>query len=135
MSHKRRTTLEKNIQRDIEAELGAEPDLLLLRNSVGQARYINEEDGSEYFVPFGLGKGSPDIVSLLRVVAKIGGNRASARMVATWFCLEVKPEEGELEDDQKKCHHVWRHFGAFIETVRSVDEAKRALARARKGES
>lgn len=117
----RRTRLEKQIQREIEEALGAEPDLLLLRNSVGQAQFTDEESGRAYYVPFGLGNGSPDLVGLLRVGA-----------VATWFCLEVKPPEGSLEDEQKKCHSIWARLGAFIETVRSADEARAALERARR---
>lgn len=127
---KRRSTLEKKIQADIEADLGAEPDLLLLRNSIGQAQYINETDGKEFFVPYGLGKGSPDIVALLRVELRPVGIK-----LATWFCLEVKPPEGSLEPDQEKCHRIWRRFGAYIATVRSVAEARAALERARRLES
>lgn len=135
MSHKRRTTLEKSIQRDIEEALGAEPDLLLLRNSVGQAQYF-DDDGKAFYVPYGLGNGSPDLVGLLRVrVLADAEGYQDGRDVGIWFCLEVKPPEGELEDDQKKCHAIWRRFGAFVETVRSVQDAKRALERARRLES
>lgn len=123
---RRRTHLEKSVQREIELALGAEPDLLLLRNSVGAARFVKEEDGSEFFVPYGLGVGSPDLVGLLRL--ELGGVR-----VAIWFCLEVKPPEVKGADPhQEKCHDIWRRFGAFIETVHSVDEARAALERARR---
>ena len=125
MSHKRRSVLEKRIQRDIEADLGAEPDLLLLRNSVGKATYVSEADAKEYHVPYGLGEGSPDLVAILHV--SIHGVVAGV-----WFCLEVKPPEGELEPEQVKCHAAWRRFGAFIDTVRSVEEARAALERARR---
>lgn len=142
MSHKRRSVLEKKIQTDIEAAIGAEPDLLLFKNSVGKATYTNEKDGKTYFVPYGLGEGSPDLVGLLRVDVPVEGHWALARRdqgryvprhvpVAIWFCLEVKPPEGELDPEQVKCHEVWRRFGAFIETVRSADDARAALARAR----
>jgi len=131
MSGKRRSILEKQVQREIEAELGAEPDFLLLRNSVGQARYVTD-DGKEFFVPYGLGKGSPDIVGLLRVNVSIGKLRAS---VGVWCCFEVKAEEGELSDEQKICHRVWRRFGAFIYEVRSGEEARKALDKARRMEA
>lgn len=123
MSHKRRSKLEKTTQAAIEADLGAEPDLLILRNSVGQARFTNT-DAKEYFVPFGLGPGSPDLVGILRV--PFGGVA-----VGVWFALEIKANEGDLDPEQLKCHAIWRRFGAFIETVRSVDEARAALERAR----
>ena len=111
-----RSPLERKIQADIEAAIGAEPDLLLLRNSVGEAQYV-KDDGKVWYVPYGLGIGSPDLVGIL------GGR---------WFCLEVKVPGDEPDDHQLRCHAVWRRFGAFVEVVTSVDEAKAALARARK---
>lgn len=120
MSHKRRTVLEKRIQREIEAAIGSEPDLLLFKNSVGTATFTNDEEGRSYYVPYGLGDGSPDLVGILNV-----------RGVGRWFCLEIKPPEGELEPHQRTCHEIWRRFGAFIETARSVADARAALERAR----
>ena len=147
-THERRSTLEKQIQRDIEADLGAEPDLLLLRNSVGQARYVNEEDGKEFFVPYGLGTGSPDLVSMLRVdLVKRGtvpgtterpsrGSLARGRgSVGVWFCLEVKCPGEDATPEQEKVHAIWRRFGAIVEVVHSVVEARDALNRARRFES
>jgi hypothetical protein len=121
MSHRKRTVLEVQRQREIEAAIGAEPDLLLFKNSVGTARFVNQKTGDEYFVPFGLGEGSPDLVGVLRI-GRFG----------VWFCLEVKADEGELDPEQVKCHAVWRRFGAFIDTVRSASEARAALERARR---
>jgi hypothetical protein len=123
MSHRRRSVLEKKIQADIEAALGSEPDLLLLRNAVGKATYVDGE-AREFHVPFGLGVGSPDIVSLLRI--EIG-----RVPLAIWFCLEVKAEEGALEPEQEKCHAIWRRFGALIYVARTVDEARGWLTDAR----
>lgn len=119
----RRSVLEKQCQREIEAEIGAEPDLLLMKNSVGVAKFY-DDDGKQFVVPFGLGNGSPDLTGVLRV--SIGG-----LVVGVWFCLEVKADEGELSPEQRKCHEVWRRFGAIVETVRSADEARTALQRAR----
>jgi hypothetical protein len=123
MSHRRRSTLEKKTQADIEAALGAEADLLLLRNSVGKAEYVNGE-AREYHVPFGLGVGSPDLVGLLRIESDDG-------LLAAWFCLEVKADEGDVDPDQEKCHRIWRRFGALIFVVRSVAQARAALGVAR----
>lgn len=142
MSHARRDVLEKKIQGEIEAAIGSEPDLLLFKNSVGKATFTNARTGKGYFVPYGLGEGSPDLVGLLRIDVPVEGYWELARRdqgryvprlvpVAIWFCLEVKPPEGELEPEQIRCHDIWRRFGAFIETVRSADEARAALARAR----
>ncbi len=124
----KRSALETKIQADIEAAIGAEPDLLLLRNSVGRATFYSDE-GKPYHVPYGLGVGSPDLVGLLRIELRPGV------AVAVWFCLEVKAAEGALEPEQVKCHAMWRRFGALIYTVRSPDEARAALACARRLES
>ena len=93
MSHRKRSTLEKKIQADIEIALGAEPDLLLLRNAVGKATYVND-DAHEFHVPFGLGLGSPDLVAMLCV---------PGRQLAGWFCLEIKADEGDVDPEQEKC--------------------------------
>lgn len=123
MSHRRRSTLEKKIQADIEADLGSEPDLLLLRNAVGKATYVDGE-AKEYHVPFGLGVGSPDLVAILRVETGIAP-------IGLWLCFEVKAEEGDVDPEQEKCHAIWRRFGALVVVVRSVAEAREALEEAR----
>lgn len=124
MSHRRRTVLEKKIQADIEAAIGADPDLLLLRNAVGRAKYMNGE-AHEYHVPFGLGVGSPDLVGILR-------HQTRSHVLGLWLCLEVKAAEGELDPEQIECHRIWRMFGALIYTVRSVADARAALGDARR---
>lgn len=124
----KRTVLEKQIQREIEADLGALPDLLLLRNSVGVAHHISDE-GKEYVVPYGLGDGSPDLVCVLlcrpsafHLASKIG----------VWFCLEVKtPEDPNPRPNQMKCREQWEAFGVLWYVVTSRQEARAALEDAR----
>jgi len=113
----KRDHLEAELQRQIEAAIGAEPDLLLMKNSVGNARYTTK-DGKAFHVPYGLGTGSPDLVAIL---APLGG----------WFCLEVKCPGEKPTAEQLKMHALWRSFGAYVEVVTSVDEAKAALREAR----
>lgn len=117
----RKSPLEKRIQTEIEAAIGSEPDLLLLRNSTGHAEYFNEADGKSWHVPYGLGVGSPDLVGLLK--------RGD---FAVWFCLEVKSEVGTVSEEQAKCHRIWKRFGAMVFVVRNVEEAKKALSIARR---
>jgi hypothetical protein len=112
--------LEAAIQRDIEAALGTEPDLILLRNSVGLARFTSRTSGRCYAVPYGLGSGSPDVVGILRV-----------RRLGVWFALEVKRPGDDAEAHQAKCHEQWRQFGALVYVVHSVEEARAALEHAR----
>lgn len=114
------SSLEKKIQADIEAALGSESDLLLLRNSCGAAEYIDEKTGKMWHVPYGLGSGSPDLVGLLKT-----------RHLAAWFCLEVKQPGKSATEEQEKAHAIWRRFGAVIHVVHSVHEAREALECAR----
>src|SRR5215467_5218014 len=60
-----RHPLERRILRAILADLGHEPDLLLLRNLTGFRKEVNP-DGTLRGLTFGLGTGSPDLVGLLR---------------------------------------------------------------------
>lgn len=113
---------ERATLRAIELALGAEPDLLLLRNTVGVAKHFGP-DGRTSTLRYGLGSGSPDLVGLLR------GRDGEAR----WFCLEVKAKDGRISEVQEHCHDVWRSFGAFIAVVRSADQARAALEQARSG--
>ena len=53
----KRNKLEAEIQRQFEAEIGAEPDLLFFKNSNGLARHTTDE-GKQLTVPYGLGTGS-----------------------------------------------------------------------------
>lgn len=115
---KKKTRNEIAIQGGIEAELGALPDLLTLRNSVGKAHYVNEKTGKTYHVPFGLGVGSPDIVFQLAPLGR-------------WLAMEVKDPDGVVEPHQEASHAVWRRFGALVYVVRSVADARYALADAR----
>ena len=108
---------ENALQRDIQAAIGAEPDLLLMKNSVGHARFVDDE-GRRYTVPFGLGKGSPDLVGIL---APHG----------VWLALELKVPGEDATAEQSKVHEVWRRFGALVYVVHSVDEARAALIDAR----
>lgn len=114
--------LEAEIQRQIEDALGSEPDVLLLRNSVGRAKFFSEVTGTTYTVPFGLGVGSPDLVALLTLPGV---------PLACWLCIEVKRPGEHPTEEQRKCHAIWRRFGALVYVARSAEGAKRALLDAR----
>lgn len=123
-----KSSYETAVQNGIEADLGAEPDLLLLRNSVGVARHFDKRTGRDWHVPYGLGVGSPDLVFILRRTFNVPTVPVT---VGTWFCLEVKVPGEEATPEQQKVHAIWQSFGAFVATVTSVDEARAALQQAR----
>lgn len=115
---------ETRIQNDIEAAIGAEQDLAVLRNSVGVARFADPETGKLSMVRYGLGTGSPDIVGMLTC-------EPQRVQVAQWFCLEVKIPGESARPDQRKWHEAMRKRGVYVAVVHSVDEAREALKRAR----
>lgn len=109
-------TPESKVLRAIELALGAEPDLLLLRNNVGVAVHA---DGRR--VRYGLGNGSPDLVGML----------STRHGHAAWFCLEVKAPGGRLSRVQVVRQASWRRFGAFVFVVTDVYQALHALDQTR----
>lgn len=120
----RHSSLESKIQAEVLDAIGAEPDVLILRNQVGAVKYFDEKTGEPRFVTMGLGTGSPDLVGILRIAHGAG-------FVGIWFALEIKAEKGRFEKDQLKVHEIWRRFGALVFVVRSADEARQALIVAR----
>lgn len=105
---------ETEIQQQIRLALGREPDLVLWRNNTGVAKH----DGRK--VRYGLALGSSDLVGIL-----------AGRFVA----LEVKRPKGRASDEQKLFVELVRAKGGFAAFVRSVDEARAAIQRAREGAS
>jgi len=109
---------EAEVQREIELALGAEPDLLLMRNANGVARYV-DDDGRERFTRMGLPNGAPDLVGIHAPFGR-------------WFGLECKARDGRLSPDQRRIHDLWRRSGAFVAVARSAHDARLALEQARK---
>ncbi len=100
----------------ILAELGSLRGVVLGANASGRARYVSERTGKAAVVPYGwLSPGGPD---LLAVVAPLG------RLVA----LEVKTGGARLTRAQRACHEALRAVGVAVHVVRSVAEARAALA-------
>ena len=116
----KRSTLESEVQRRILAEIGAEPDFCVFRNHVGVAKFYDDE-GKMRVQHFGLLRGSPDLVGMLRV-----GH------IAAWVALEIKCPGEDAEPHQAVVHDQWRAFGALVYVVHSPDEARAALDDARR---
>ena len=104
---------EGHIQDEIRLALSDEPGLLLWRNNTGVA----EHRGAR--VRYGLAVGSADLIGCL-----------DGRFVA----LEVKSPTGRATWEQRLWLDLVRRHGGFAAVVRSVDEARAAIARARQGE-
>lgn len=109
---------ETRIQRDIMLALGRLPGVIVYRNSVGVAEYDDRETGVRRKVRYGLAPGTPDLVVI-----------DAGRIVG----LEVKSETGVPEESQLDVQKQWHAVGTFYGFVRSVDEARAALERARAG--
>lgn len=106
---------ETELQQQIRLELGRERDLVLWRNHVG----VGEHGGRVR--RFGLSIGSSDLIGILA---------PSGRFVA----LEVKSARGRVTPEQDLFLTLIQDRGGFAAVVRSVDEARAALERARAGE-
>ena len=120
----RESVLEADLQRDIMVALGAEDGVVVSRNNVGTATY---RTGAR--VEYGVGgKGAPDLLVEVRVDLGRPSFTGFA-WVALW--LEVKTETGALSKDQVRWHAAARSLGRHVAVVRSVEEARRAVAHAR----
>jgi hypothetical protein len=120
--------LEREVQHEIMEALGAEPDLILFRNSVGRATVFSSDSGKPQVVTYGLGVGSADLVGILRI-------EVNGRAFGRWFALELKRPGEKPRPEQIACHRIWRAQGAFVGVATSVAEARVCLERARNGES
>jgi hypothetical protein len=102
---------------DIRKDLGMEDDLVLWRLGQGSGTR-----GGRFFRG-GIVPGASDLIGILGPHGK-------------WFCLEVKRAKGGvLSARQKLFLALVRRMGGFAAAVRSVEEARAALERARRGES
>lgn len=107
---------EAQIEHSIRLALGQEFDLVLWRNTTG---FVKHEDRA---YRYGLCPGGSDLIGILK---------PSGRFVA----LEIKAPKGKATELQQQFINLIRSFGGFACVVRSVEEAKAALSRARAGEN
>ncbi len=102
--------------------LGLEPDLALFLNSNAFVERWDETTGNVVKFKTGLARGCSDLVGIL-------GPRGR------WFALEAKTGTGDATEEQLMFLANVRRLGGFGAVFRSVEEAKAALVRARRGES
>lgn len=134
---------EADIQQAIRLALGLEPGLVLWRNQIGTA--VFEGQTGRYQVPYGVGgKGGSDLIGLLSVEVSTVCEEPSAGVpihvclghlspLARFVALEVKRPGGRITKEQTDFLALVRSLGGFGAVVHSVEEARDAIARARRG--
>lgn len=116
--------LEGPLMRAIEQACNALGWCCVHRNTVGYDK--------ERHVTFGLGRGSPDLVGLVRLSSFFTDGR-EGYLPARAFALEVKSSTGRVEPHQATWHAGFRKLGGYVAVVRSVEEAMNAASRAAQG--
>jgi hypothetical protein len=111
---------EAQISAAIRLALGADPTLVLWRNNVGIAEHWNGKGVDT--VRYGLAPGSADFVGVLLPAGR-------------FIALEIKSPTGRATPEQVNWLALVRRMGGFAAIVRSVDEARAAIERARGGAS
>ncbi len=100
--------------------LSKEPDLLVLHNGVAGGEFWSAETGEVRHFRAGLGKGSSDIIAILRPLGR-------------FLALEAKTGTGRPTTQQRQFLDLVRNAGGFATVFGSVDEALAAVERARRG--
>lgn len=110
---------EAQLQHAVRLALGREPDLVIWRNETGVAEHLDRR-GRKGHVRYGLCRGSSDLIGILKPSGR-------------FFALELKTAIGKVTDEQDLFLRLIRRMGGFACVVRSVEEARDALTRAREG--
>ena len=126
---------ESALQSKIRQALAHEPGLVLWRNNSGVADY----NGTR--VRYGLVVGASDLIGMLTMecwVRAPGHDGAPVTVIDRLACgrfiaLEVKTARGKVSKEQSMFLALVQRMGGFAAVVRSVDEARAAIARARTG--
>lgn len=95
------------------------PDLLLFRNQVGFADY-----GSRGKVPYGLAKGSADIIG---IQARVITEADVGHLAGVFLSIEAKSITGQPTPEQLQWARLIRRYGAVSMIVRGPAEVERAL--------
>ncbi len=114
--------LEAKIQHDVRLALGV--TIPLWRNEVGVVRF-EDKKGIPRTVSFGLCKGSSDLIGirpLLIMPEHVG------RTIGQFVAFELKTVKGRATKEQKMFLELIERNGGIAAIVRSVDDAREALA-------
>lgn len=110
---------EGQIQNAIRLALGADPDVVFWRNSVGAAELYS--GGKLATVKYGLAPGSADLIGIVRTKSGVG------RFVG----LEVKQPGKRARPEQALWLALVERMGGVASVVASVDEAIEVVRRAK----
>lgn len=123
---------ESQILAAIRIALGSEPDLVLWRLSQGGAV---TRKGQTYRAGLSV-NGAADLIGILQetVSEELHAGTCRGRVIGRFFALEIKAANGRCSPEQELWLNLVRQRGGFAAVVRSVDEARAALERARAGE-
>lgn len=124
---KERSELEGDIQSAVRDFLAREPDVTIFRNA---QVYVTFESGHR--ARTGLGAGSADLVGSLTVQIERSGV-ASLEVIrfARALGVEIKKPGEYLDHKQKIWHAAMARAGWIVGVVRSVDDARELLRKAR----
>lgn len=123
---------ESVLQAEIRLALGRDPSLVLWRNSTGTSVHLDPRTNRTTTVRYGLAVGSADLVGVLACNVTIGEVQTC---VGRFIALEIKTATGRVRPEQAQWLALVRSRGGFAAVVRSVDEARAAIERARAGAS
>lgn len=110
---------EAQLLADVRQALGREPDLTLWRNNTGGVETTGR-GGRDRLVRYGLCRGSADLVGILGPHGRL-------------LALECKTATGRTTPEQDLFLDLVRSRGGFAAVVRSVEDARAAIDRARQG--
>lgn len=120
-------TPEAAVRKAVMDAIGALPDLLVMSNPIGTARFETEH-GRYRYVDYGLEVGSPDLVAMMPWMCP----RALSVQGAQWIGLELKAPGKAPKPHQEECHRRWRAHGAWVwPAITSAAEAVEAIEQAR----
>lgn len=111
----------------IRADLNKLEGVRLWRNNTGKLL-----DAYGRMVTYGLAIGSADLVGIVSVEQTDPIEQIGVSPLGRFFALEVKSARGASTAEQETWGAVVRSFGGYYAVVRSVAEARAAVAEARR---
>ena len=113
---------ETEIQHDVRLALGV--TIPLWRNEVGVVTY-QDDNGKPRTVRYGLCRGSSDLIGIRPLIIEA---RHLGMTIGQFVAFELKTVKGRATKEQKMFLKLIERNGGVAAIVRSVDDAREALA-------